>query len=423
MGYKNHFRGQLSALSQPQYRRYWLGSFASVGATQLMVMGQGWLVYELSSSAMQLGFLGAAASIPAILMTLFGGAIADRMDKQLVLKITSVLVGTMLLLLAVLDVTGMVTVWHVLLIAALIAFVSGIDWPTRQAIFPLLIQREHMMSAVALNSIIWQSTRMIMPAVGGIVIAFADTWVIFLLCAIGFFIMFLVVTGLKFDSPQSDQVVASTVGQILEGIKFIADNQLFTVLIPLSYAGMFFGYSYIQLMPAFADLFGTDSSGYGYLISASGFGAVAGTMITGLFQHSRRLGVVMLAASGLAALLVYVFALLSSFAASVPGAYALALITVFCLAACSSVFMITSLTVLQLHVPNEIRGRVMGIHGITYSMIPLGGLLAGWIASIYSAPIAIGISATVYLIIVLWITVAKADIRRIDGGSLQAAQS
>jgi MFS family permease len=422
MRYRNHFQGQLSALSQPQYRRYWLGSFASVGATQLMVMGQGWLVYELSGSAMQLGLLGAAASIPAILMTLFGGAIADRMDKQLVLKFTSVLVGALLLLLALLDVTGMVTVWQVLLIAALIAFVSGIDWPTRQAIFPLLIKREHMMSAVALNSIIWQSTRMIMPAVGGIVIAFTDTWVVFLLCASGFFIMFLVVAGLKFDSPKNDQVVASTFGQILEGIKFIANNQLFTVLIALSYAGMFFGYSYLQLMPAFADLLGTDSSGYGYLISASGFGAVAGTVITGFFQRSRRLGVVMLAASALAALLVYLFAAISSLAANLPGAYLLALLTVFSLAACSSVFMITSLTVLQLHVPNEIRGRVMGIHGITYSMIPLGGLLAGWIATIYSAPIAIGVSATIYLLIVLWIAATKSAIRNIDGRALQPGE-
>ena len=417
------FQGRLSALNHRQYLRYWLGSFASVGATQLMVMGQGWLVYKLSGSAMELGYLGAAASIPAIVMTLFGGALADRMDKQFVMKLTSVTVGALLLLLAYLDFTATVAVWHVLVIAALISFVSGIDWPTRQAIFPLLIHRDEMMSAVALNSIIWQSCRMVMPAFGGIIIAVADTWFVFLLCALGFFCMYIVVAGLQIPRLTGERMISSTVQQILEGIRFIANNQLFSVLIPLSYAGMFFGYSFMQLMPAFADLLAVGSSGYGYLISASGLGAVAGTVLTGSFQHSRRLGVIMLSGCGASALLLYVFAMITSFAVILPMAYPLAIASVFCLAASSSVFMITSLTVLQLHVPNEIRGRVMGIHGITYSMIPLGGLLAGWIASYSSPSLAVSACGTVYLLIIAWIALFRPRIRAIDGRELASRQA
>lgn len=414
------FKGRLSALSHPQYLRYWLGSFASVGATQLMVMGQGWLVYELSGSAMNLGYLGAAASIPTIAMTLFGGVLADRLDKRSVLMATSLLVGFLLLVLAILDYSESVAVWHVLLIAGLIALVSGFDWPTRQAIFPLLIDQNNMMSAVALNSIIWQSCRMLMPAFGGVLIAVSDTWVVFLLCAIGFFIMFLVVSGLRVTLPVNTSAVGSTLRQIREGVQFIAGNHLFAILIPLSYAGMFFGTSYMQLMPAFSDLLQTDGTGYGYLISATGIGSVAGTILVGSFQHSRRLGVIMLVACALAATLIYVFAMVTAFAPDLAGAYLIALASVFTISVCSSVYMITSLTVLQLEVPDEIRGRVMGIHGITYSMIPLGGLLAGAIATVSSAPVAISVSGSVYLAIVLWIAVFRPKISRIDGRGLSA---
>lgn len=414
------FKGRLSALGHPQYLRYWLGSFASVGATQLMVMGQGWLIYELSGSAMNLGYLGAAASIPTIAMTLFGGVLADRLDKRLVLMATSLSVGLLLLVLTILDYSEVVAVWHVLLIAGLIAFVSGFDWPTRQSIFPLLIDQNDMMSAVALNSIIWQSCRMLMPAFGGVLIAVADTWVVFLLCAMGFFTMFLVVSGLRISIPVKPRLVGSTLRQISEGVRFIAGNHVFTILIPLSYAGMFFGTSYMQLMPAFSDLLQTDGTGYGYLISATGIGSVLGTILVGSFQHSRRLGVIMLVSCALAATLIYVFAIVTAFARDLPGAYLIALTSVFAISVCSSVFMITSLTVLQLEVPDEIRGRVMGIHGITYSMIPLGGLLAGAIATVSSAPVAISVGGTVYLAIVLWIAVFRPKIRQIDGRGLAA---
>lgn len=414
------FKGRLSALGHPQYLRYWLGSFASVGATQLMVMGQGWLIYELSGSAMNLGYLGAAASIPTIAMTLFGGVLADRLDKRSVLMATSLSVGFLLLVLTILDYSEVVAVWQVLLIAGLIAFVSGFDWPTRQSIFPLLIDQKNMMSAVALNSIIWQSCRMLMPAFGGVLIAVTDTWVVFLLCAMGFFTMFLVVSGLRISIPVKPRLVGSTLRQISEGVRFIAGNYVFAILIPLSYAGMFFGTSYMQLMPAFSDLLQTDGTGYGYLISATGIGSVLGTILVGSFQHSRRLGVIMLVSCALAATLIYVFAIVTAFARDLPGAYLIALISVFAISVCSSVFMITSLTVLQLEVPDEIRGRVMGIHGITYSMIPLGGLLAGAIATVSSAPVAISVGGTVYLAIVLWIAVFRPKIRQIDGRGLAA---
>jgi MFS family permease len=381
-------------------------------------MGQGWLVYELTGSALMLGYLGAATAIPAITMTLFGGALADQLNKKMVLMTTSFTVAFLLVILAVLDATSLAAAWHVILIAGLISFVSGFDWPTRQAMFPLLIEREDMMSAVALNSIIWQSTRMMMPAFGGIIIAFTDTWVIFSLCACGFTIMFIVISGLKVNLPSYTQVSASTFQKIAEGFSFIYANKNFLVLISLSYAGMFFVSSYMQLMPAFSELLQAGETGYGFLISITGVGSVMGTIMVGSYQSSRRLGLVILGSAFLSGVFIYLFSAATSELFGTGWAYLIAGVAAFTIAMFSSIFMISSMTVLQLQVPDRLRGRVMGMHGITYSLMPLGGLLAGFVATFTSAPIAIAISATIYLSIVVLILISQTHIRQIDGSAV-----
>jgi len=381
-------------------------------------MGQGWLLYELTGSALMLGYLGAATAIPAITMTLFGGALADQLNKKIVLMTTSFTVALLLAILAVLDATNLVAAWQVILIAGLISFVSGFDWPTRQALFPLLIERDDMMSAIALNSIIWQSTRMMMPAFGGIIIAFTDTWVIFTLCAGGFLTMFMVISGLKINLPNYAQVSASTLEKIAEGISFIMNNKIFLVLISLSYAGMFFVSSYMQLMPAFSELLQAGETGYGFLISITGVGSVMGTIMVGSYQSSKKLGFVILCSAFFSGTFIFLFSAAANQMFDAGWAYPIAGIAAFFIAMFSSIFMICSMTVLQLQVPDRLRGRVMGIHGITYSLMPLGGLLAGFMATFTSEPIAIVISATIYLSIVAFIAISQLHIRQIDGSAI-----
>lgn len=407
------FTGRLSALRHTQYLKYWLGSFASVGATQLQVMGQGWLLFSLTGSALMLGYLGAAAALPAIVMTLFGGALADRLNKKHVIMATSAVVAVLLTTLAILDLTETVAPWHIIAIAGVISFTSGFDWPTRQAIFPALIEREDMMSAVALNSIIWQSCRMVMPAFGGIIIALADTWVVFFLCALGFVVMFLVMAGLKVHTP-AVALHGSTLNQVVVGLDFILSNRIFLVLISLSYAGMFFANAHMQLMPAFSDILDAGETGYGYLISATGVGSVLGTIMVGAFQHARHMGIIILAAAAVSGICIFGFCVATGYADSIPFAYPLAMAAVFTASIFSSIFMICSMTVLQLRVPDQLRGRVMGFHGITYSLMPLGGLLAGAIAAVSSPPVAIAVGAAVYLLVILLIAASQGQVRQIS---------
>jgi MFS family permease len=401
------------ALEYPLYRRYWFASFASIGGTQLVGLAQGWLVYQLTGSALDLGLLGAATAVPNIVISLFGGVVADRFDKRRIILLTSALTAALLVLLAVLDASGQVKVWQVLLIAGLISVVSGIEWPTRQALFPHLIERSGLMSAVALNSVLWQATRMIMPALGGLLIALTNTAFLFALSGLGFVVMFVVMLRIPLVLPGVNS--GSTVSQIGEGLRFIASRELFRWLILLSYAGMFFVSSYMQLMPAFARMLNAGETGYGFLLSATGVGSVLGTLIIGGLQHMRALGFVLLGGALLSGVSLYGFALVSEL-----GWYGPALFAALATSVCASVFMISSMTVMQLEVPDALRGRVMGIHSITYSLMPLGGLLLGAIANQTSVVTAVVFGASVFVLITLAVGLTRPAIREIDGKVLTA---
>lgn len=383
-----------------------------MGATQLVTLGQGWLIFELSESALQLGVLGAAAALPNILMTLLGGVIADRFDRRRILMTTSLITTALLSTLAWLDYSGLVEVWHVLTIAAGVSLISGLDWPARASIFPMLLERSAFMSAVALNAFIWQSTRMAMPALGGIVIAASgDTWPIFAASALGFFVMFCVMGSIRIQVTPG--ATTSALEQLREGVRFIWREDMFRTLLGLTFVGMFFALSYVQIMPVFADLLGSDERGYGLLLSAGGLGSVLGTLLIGGFEQKRYFGRVMLGSAALS-----VFALFAFAAATGWASFVAALICAFLAAGLGSVFQISSMTLMQLKVPDNLRGRVMGIHTMGYSFVPLGGLFLGSLVESSGAVLALLIGGTLYLAAIAWVWTARPAIRDLDGEGL-----
>lgn len=412
----NYIVARYPALGFALYRRFWLASFASVGATQLITLGQGWLIFKLSGSAFALGVLGAAAALPNILMTLAGGVIADRFDKRHILMCTSATTAALLLLLAWLDASGLVVVWHVLAIAALISMITGLDWPVRVSLYPQLVDRAAFMSAVALNSFIWQASRMAIPAAGGIIIAVFDTAAVFALGALGFLVMLAVIASIPLE--RTPPAAGSPWAQVAEGVRFIWHTALFRWLIAATFVGMFFSHSYNQIMPVFADLLDSGETGFGYLLSAGGVGSVAGTLLIGGVNRRRNLGVLLLGGAALAAVTAMIFAALAA-----SGYFALAMTAVMVSALFTSVFMISSMTVLQLSVPDRLRGRVMGIHTMGFSLMPLGGLLLGAVAERLGAAPAVWIGSGIYLAVVAWIAVARPVIRRIDGQAISEAHA
>ena len=407
---------RFDALASAPYRRFWLGSIASVGSTQLYFIAMAWLVFELSNSPLDLGLLGAATAVPNILATLIGGLFADRVNRRTILIITTGTSTMLLLLLAALDATGFVLVWHVLLISGLLGLVQGFDFPARSSIFPSLIEPKQMLSAVALNSLLWQGSRMIFPAIGGILIALTDTSLIFVLCGLGFITMLMVLCWL--EVVQVIQTKADTWYEFKEGLRFVLHHRLFLTLILLTWISMFFGTSYIQIMPIFADILQSGERGYGLLISATGVGSVAGNLFISRFQQSRRLGLMMLSCAVLSPFSLIGFSLVAATLANVVGAFWLASLFAAMTAAFSSVFLVSSMTVLQIKVPDKLRGRVMGIHSITWSMIALGGLMAGALASKFSAPVAVVIGAVIVLSSVIWITIRQLELLNLNVSQL-----
>ncbi|MBG81717.1 MAG: hypothetical protein CL791_00225 [Chloroflexi bacterium] len=197
IGFRNNLLNKLGALSNANYRRYWLGSLASVGAIQIAGMAQGWLIVDkLGGSPLSIGALGAATAVPTILVNLFGGVLADRVDRRKLIISVSAASSLLLLLLAVLDSTELIEIWHVIVIASVQGLVMGFDGPVRSSYFPLLIDRKHMMSAVALGSVMWQFSRLATPVAGGFIIRFGGTESVFYIGVLGWVSMFLVMISL-----------------------------------------------------------------------------------------------------------------------------------------------------------------------------------------------------------------------------------
>src|SRR3989304_4052422 len=178
-----------SALRHPNFRLYWLGMVVSITGFNIQQIGVQWLVYRLTESSLQLGLVSLATGVPTILLTLFGGVLADRVDRRRLLLYTQAVMTVNLFVLAVLTTTGLIQVWHIMVIAFLNGAVQAFHQPSRQALVPHLIEREDLMNAVALVSVVWQASRIIGPYIAGIVVATMGEGMCFYIASFGYLAM------------------------------------------------------------------------------------------------------------------------------------------------------------------------------------------------------------------------------------------
>ncbi|MBT5477232.1 MAG: MFS transporter [Chloroflexi bacterium] len=326
--------------------------------------------------------------------------------------VVSIASTALLLLLAILDATNVILIWHVVLIAAVQGLVMGFDGPVRSSYFPLLIERKHMSSAVMLGTVMWQFSRLVTPIIGGILITVGGTQTVFFVGVLGWASMLLVMISLRVSSPP---VVKSrnVLGDIVEGVKFILSRRDFVLLIGLTYSTHFFGMQYLQLMPFFAKRFEREADGFGIMLSVLGLGALAGTFTVGKVRASSRVGYFMLGGTltFTAAVVAFAFA---------PSFY-VALSCLFVGGLANTIFFVIAMTALQLRVPEQMRGRVMGIYTITFSFIPLGGVMGGYVASVYDERIAVAIGAAILASIFIAIGISQPIIRNLNGSNLEDA--
>ncbi len=363
------------------YRLYWFGTLASITGYQMFQFGQLWLIYQLTDSPLYLGYVGLAQAIPAIALNLVGGVVADRFNRRVLILITQILNAVLIAILATLTLLDQVEVWHVLVVAFGAGTVNAFDQPARQAIYPTLINQSALMSAVALNSAIWQGVRIVAPALAGFIISAIDTYVIFYLAAAGFLVMTVIMFLLNVP-PSEGRLPSSPFGDLMQGLKFIKGNFVFSFLIGMTFFNSFFGMAYMTMMPVFAvDILEVGAKGQGQLLSISGLGALLITLWLGSRSNIGHEGLRIIGGAVLFGVTVAAFALTAEFAGSFP----LALTFMFFIGVFSSIYMIAIMTSLQIMVPDEMRGRVMGFYSMTWSIMPLGGMQAGAIASVLGA--------------------------------------
>ena len=363
------------ALRYPAYRAYWLGTLASVSGFQMLTFGLGWLVFQLTGSPLQLGFVGLASASSAIGLNLFGGVFADKLDRRRLIMVTQSTTAGLIFLLATMTLLDIIQPRHIFVFALITGAVNAFDQPARQALYPSLIDRKVMMSAVALNSAIWQGTRIVAPAMAGFVIAGFGTSATFYLAGAGFVTMAMVIFRLRV--PPTERIsTQSPLHDMAEGLKFIRGNTIFSFLIGMTFFNSFFGMAYIMMMPVFAvDILEVGADGQGLLMSVGGIGALAVTMYLGSRGSSQHRGLLIIGGAVLFGLAVAAFALTSRYVTS----YNLAMALIVVMGISSSTYMISIMSSLQLLVPDQMRGRVMGFYGMTWNIMPLG---AAWIGAI-----------------------------------------
>ena len=386
----------ISALRHRNYRLYWFGQLFSVLAQNMEHVAQGWLVLELTNSPLALGVTGLAHAIPTITLTLIGGAIADRADRRRIMIASQCCTALMFLILAVLVLTKLAALWHVMVLAFISGSIRAFDRPSRMALLPQMVPREDIPNAVAIGGTIWQLCRLVGPAAAGILIYLFGVGPTFFTCCLASSTAVGLWLAIRADQPALAASAGGLRKNMLDGVHFIRKNELFYTFMGMTFFNSVFGMSYLILMPVFArDILNVGSQGFGFLQTAGGAGALIGTLAVAYLSDARRLPLQAARGAALFGVLLLLFAYSRAFPFSLALAFVLGM---------SGQFYITAInTVLQLNLPEQLRGRVMGVYGLTWDLMPVGGMVAGTIAEFAGAPAAVAVGGAFVSGLALWV--------------------
>lgn len=397
----------LSALRHRNYRLYWWGQLSSVLAQNMEGVAQSWLVLELTNSPLLLGVTGMAYAAPTIALTFLGGVIADRADRRQIMIWSQCASAVMFFLLATLIVVEWIVLWHVLAAAFVSGCVRAFDRPSRMALLPQMVPKEDIANAVAIGGTIWQLNRLVGPAVAGMLIYLIGTGPTYYFCFASSLFAVLLWLGIRLAPSSIAPSPGGVMQHMAEGLNFIRTHEIYYTFIGMTFFNSVFGMSYLILMPVFArNVLNVGSQGFGFLQSAGGAGALIGVLAVAWYSHSR--GQSLLALSGATAFGI----LLISFALSTS--YPLSLLLAIALGIASQFYMTIISAVLQVNLPNELRGRVMGIYGLTWELMPVGGMIAGAIAEFAGAPLAVGFGGFMVAGMAIAVAAFRPNIRRLE---------
>jgi MFS family permease len=371
------------ALAHRNFRLFLFGQTVSLTGTWMQSIAQGWLVLQLTNSPFYVGLVSALGSIGVLLFTLYAGVVADRTDKRRVVIITQSLLMLQAFALAALVATGKVTVESVMALAAFLGIVNAFDIPTRQSFLVEMVGKEDLMNAIALNSSMFNATRVFGPALAGVLIGSAGMVWCFFLNGVSYLAVIASLIAMRLTPHIPSPTQSSAWQGFREVLTYLRSDRRVSTLVVLTGLFSVFGFPFLVLMPVVArDVLHARAAGYGALTAAVGVGALLGAL--GIAVLSRRIpkGRTLVLGGTSFGFALALFAASRSFPLS---------LVILALAGCAMILnnALTN-TMLQTLVPDELRGRVMGFYSFVFvGLAPFGALQAGLLAEHYGAPWAV----------------------------------
>ena len=401
----------------PDFRWLWIGSLGSSFAMNMQIIARGWLVYTLTSSAMDLAWVTLSFMIPQVFLSLLGGVLADRLPKRRIIAAAQSLNCIATVLMGIIIITDRVDFWDFIWFGFFNGSILALSMPARQAFVPELIPERLIFTAMALNTTSWNLSRILGPALAGFLIAWTaagDTsstygvGIVYFMIATLYFVSAVTMIMVR-KVGLSEQLTAqkSALNDMLEGLRYVWANPPILGLILLSIVPFLFGMPLNTLLPAFnEDILGGGPDALGLLMSAMGVGAIIGSLMLASIGEIRRRAV------WLVGTCIGWGAFTSAFGFTQTLVYAS--ILVGCIGFLSAWNMSLNRGALQMQVAHHMRGRIMSIDMMSHGLMPLGIIPISIIAERYDVAIALSVAGAAFIVSVILLTLVSTSVRRVD---------
>ena len=377
-------RVTFAALSVPNYRLYYGGQAISLAGTWMQMTAQAWLVWTLTRSSTALGAIIALQTLPVLLLGPYGGVIADRVDKRRLMIVLQSAMGVQALILGILTVTGLIEIWQIGILAAILGLNNAFENPARQSFMLEMVGPEHLRNAVSLNSVLVNTARVVGPAIAGILIGTVGTGVCFLVNAASFVAVVSSLIAMDRAALNPTQPTPRAKGQLREGLRYVRHTpELAVPLLMMAVAGCL-TYEFTVTLPVMASRgLHVGATGFGFMTAAMGAGAVLGGLLVAA-RGKTGLRALILAATGFGTALA-----LATLAPDLP----LELMALALVGWGSISFMSMGNSTMQLTAEPGMRGRVMSLWFVAFQgSTPIGGPVVGWLMGVAGARAGLGLA-------------------------------
>jgi MFS family permease len=396
------------ALADRNFRWFWMGRMATMAGFQMMLVARGWLVYELTGSALVLGAVNTSRMITLFAFSPLGGVVADRVNKRDLMAIGRVIEGLNLLVIGVLITSGHILVWHLIVGQVLAGIMLSLLLPTREALLAELVDRRVLLNAQALHSFVIALTGIMASILGGLLIAAAGVGTVYylsVLCYVGNFVAYLQLPstpgrGAHFSLQQAGR-------DLLEGLRYIWRNPHIKTLLGTRLTRALLATPYRTFLPVFAaEVFGVGPAGLGLLSGMSRIGGAVGALVMAYLGDLRGKGQFLLATGMATGVALVLFARVPLFYVAV---FILLLIGII-----ESMGTVTFRTLMQTAAERQVRWRIMSASAMVWGLSSLGELPAGAIADAVSAPFAVILLGVLLALAFLILFLRRPDFRRLE---------